>query len=232
MVAAMRDEGMLVTGCGAQRLPRTDTMWRTSAGNRSLHGAEARLFAEAILSLLDEAQSDQLYDYDLGLRCFDTLTYGQKVSVLATIGNGLLREDVPVVPLTAVLEGGIAAVFQHLRNCVGFEIDDPDMGPTWRQMIVAALREIDAEDVPKSTCRDGQEWDLWIQELSDAVLWDADYEDGDLYLDRSPDEARVLMDEMEIASDYYGAIAEDLTDEQAGDRVAELRTVCESVVGQ
>jgi len=30
-------------------------MWRTSCGERTLHGAEARLFAEALLSLLDEA---------------------------------------------------------------------------------------------------------------------------------------------------------------------------------
>ena len=59
-------------------------MWRTSSGERTLHGAEARLFAEALLSLLDEAHTDQLYDYQLGLSCFDNLTYGQKVYVLAT----------------------------------------------------------------------------------------------------------------------------------------------------
>ena len=35
-------------------------MWRTSCGQRTLHGAEARLSAEALLSLLDEAHTDDL----------------------------------------------------------------------------------------------------------------------------------------------------------------------------
>jgi len=61
-------------------------MWRTSCGERTLQGAEARLFAEARLSLRDEAYTDQLYDYDLGLPCFDNLTYGQKVSVITQTG--------------------------------------------------------------------------------------------------------------------------------------------------
>jgi len=176
-------------------------MWRTSCGERTLHGPEARLFAEALLSLLDEVHTGQLYDYDLGLRCFDDLTYGQKISVLAIIGNGLLKDDVPVVPLTAVPEGAIAAVFQHLRNSVTVEIDLPELGTRWRELIAVALREMEAEEVPKPTCRDQDEWDIGIQELSDCILWDADYEDGDLYLDRRPEETRELMDGMWIADD-------------------------------
>ncbi|MDI6451743.1 hypothetical protein [Anaerobaca lacustris] len=158
-------------------------MWRTSCGDRILHGAEARLFAEALLSLLDEAHTDQLYDYDLGLSCFDNLTYGQKISVLAIVGNGLLREDVPAVPLTAVLEGAIAAVFEHLRDSVTFELDEPDIGTTWRQLIVAARREMEGEDIPEPTCDDPEEWDIEIQELSDCALWDVDYEFDDLFMD-------------------------------------------------
>jgi hypothetical protein len=46
------------------------TMWHTSCGNRTLHGAEARLFANALLRLLDEAVADQFEDYDLDLPCF------------------------------------------------------------------------------------------------------------------------------------------------------------------
>jgi len=137
-------------------------MWRTSCGERTLHGAEARLFAEALWSLLDEAHTDQLCDYDLDLPCFDNLTYGQKVSVLAAVGNGLLREDVPAVPLTAVLEGGIAEVFQHLMNSVIFEIDEPDGGTKWRESITAALREMEAEEVPEPACKDEGEWDIGI----------------------------------------------------------------------
>jgi len=206
-------------------------MWHTSCGDRTLHGAEARLFAEALWSLLDEAHTDQPYDYDLGLACFDDLTYGQKVSVLAAVGNGLLREDVPVAPLTAVLEGGIAAVFQHLRDSVAFEIDEPEVGTRWRSLIATALREMEADEVPAPACEDEDEWDIGMQELSDTILWDADYEDGDLYLDRPPPEARNLMDEMWIADGYFDAIADDLSEEQAEAKIAELRALCTAVVG-
>ena len=205
-------------------------MWHTSHGDRALHGAEARLFAETMLSLLDEAQSDHLYDYDL-VACFDNLTYGQKISVLTVIGNGLLREDVPAVPLVAVMEGGIAAVFQHLRNSVIFEIDEPDMGNPWRKMIVAARKEMEVEEVPEPACKDQEEWDFEIQELSDYVLWDADYECDDLFLDRPPDEARELRDAMRIPDDYFAAIADDLTERRIEAKLAELRAVCVAVIG-
>jgi len=69
-------------------------MWRTECGDRILEGAEAIVFAETLLSLLDDAIMGQFDDYELGVACFDNLTYGQKSSVLATIGNGLFRKDI------------------------------------------------------------------------------------------------------------------------------------------
>ena len=206
-------------------------MWHTASGKRVLHGAEARLFAEALLSLLDEAHADQLDDYDLGLSCFDNLTYGQKVFVLAAIGKGLLREDVPIVPLTAVLEGGIAAVFQHLRNCVTFEIET-NAWTAWRQMIVAARKAMAADAALDPVCADPDEWDLEIQNLSDGILWDVDYESGELFVERAPQEARELRRQMGIDNGYFDAVAEDLTDQQAEERVSELRKVCAELVGQ
>jgi hypothetical protein len=138
----------------------------------------------------------------------------------------------PAAPLTAVLEGGIAAVFQHLMNSVIFEIDEPDMGASWREMIVAARKEMEAEELPEPTCRDQEEWDLEIQELSDSILWDADYESGDLYLDRPPEEARELRREMGVSEDYFAGVADDLTEEQTKAKAAELRELCAAVVGQ
>jgi hypothetical protein len=68
-------------------------MWRTPYGDRILEGAEAIVFAEALLNLLDEVTLCDFDDYELGIKCFDSLTYGQKISVLATIGNGLFRKS-------------------------------------------------------------------------------------------------------------------------------------------
>ena len=69
-------------------------MWRTECGERILEGAKATVFAEALATLLDNAIVDQFDDYESDVACFDNLTYGQKMSVLATIGNGLFRKDI------------------------------------------------------------------------------------------------------------------------------------------
>lgn len=205
-------------------------MWRTSCGDRTLQGAEAKLFAEALLNLLDQEDELQFEDCDLGIECFDGLTYGQKISVLHTIANGLLRENVPAVPLTAVVEAAIAAVFEHLRISVDMEVDEPEAWPDWRKMIVAARGETGGEEIPNPTCDDVGEWEMEIQGLADVILWDADYGDGELYLDKPPEESEVLRAMTGIPQEYFLAIADDLNDEQIEAKVSELRKVCQSVI--
>jgi len=200
-------------------------MWRTSCGERTLEGAEARVFAEALLCLLDEAFMDRFEDYPSGVNCFDDLTYGQKVAVLVTVGKGLLCRDTPAVELTAALEGAIAAVFEKLREIVMFEVDEPEMGTSCRDLVVAARQAMEGEEIPRPTCRDHEEWDFQIQELADAILWDADYEDGYLYLDRPPEEARALRMLTRVSEEYYLFVPEDLSDEAAKRQLAELRSL-------
>ena len=171
-------------------------MWRTSCGERVLSGAEAKVFAEALLNLLDEVTEFDFEDYELGIKCFDTLTSGQKIYVLATIGNGLFRKDVKPVELTAVLEAAIAAVFEHLKKKIIIEIDEPEPGTDWRELLVAARKEMEGENIPDPTCEDSGEWETEVQRLSEAILWDVDYEDEDLYIDKPPEEAQRLKDFM------------------------------------
>ena len=64
---------------------------------------KARVFVEALLNLLDEVTLCDFYDYELGIKCFDTLTFGQKISVLTTIGNGLFRKDLKAYCLYTTL---------------------------------------------------------------------------------------------------------------------------------
>jgi hypothetical protein len=120
-------------------------MWRTGYGERTLEEAEAVVFAEALLSLLDEAVQDQFDDYQLGISCFDNLTYGQQISVLVIVGNGLLSKDVAPIELTAVVEGAIAAFFRHLSN----EIIPP---PGMLCKSLAKMRSL-------PTCLAPQDWD-------------------------------------------------------------------------
>jgi hypothetical protein len=200
-------------------------MWRTSCGERTLSGAEARVFAEALLCLLDEALMDRFEDYFSGVNCFDDLTYGQKVAVLVTVGKGLLCPDVPAEELTAALEGAIAAVFEKLREIIMLEIDEPELGTPSRNLVVAARQAMEGEEIPSPTYRDRGEWDLQIQELADAILWDADYEDGYLYLDRPPEEARALREMTRVTEEYYLFVPDDLTGEVAKRQLAELRSL-------
>ena len=87
-------------------------MWHTDCGDRTLEGAEARFFTESLWDFVCELEVDE-GDYDVGLEVFDRLTYGQKISLLSIIDNGLLKPDVPMRKLTAVVEGAIAAVFEQ-----------------------------------------------------------------------------------------------------------------------
>ena len=205
-------------------------MWRTQCGERILKGAEARVFAESLSTLLDNAIMDQFEDYELDVACFDNLTYGQKISVLATIGSGLFRKDVASVDLTAVVEGAIGAVFQYLKDMIVFEIEMFEAGTYWRELVVAARKELEGEDIPAPSCTDIEEWDLEVEVLTDRILWDRDYEDDRTYADHPPEMTQWLKYMTRIPDDYYTAIADDLTDEQAHATIKELKKLCDSII--
>jgi hypothetical protein len=188
-----------------------------------LKRAEARLFAEALLSLLDQEDALRHEDCPLGIECYDGLTYGQKISVLATIGNGLLREDVPAVGLTAVVEAAIAAVFEHLKSLVEIGLDEPAWWSDWRKLIVAAGREMGAESIPDPTCDDLEEWELTIQELKDGILSDAGRQQA---WPRAGQRRKKAVWMNHAAEDSFVAVFDELNDEQIEARVAELRQVC------
>jgi len=206
-------------------------MWHTNCGDQTLEGAEARLFAEALWDFVSELEVDE-GDYDVGLEVFDRLTYGQKVFLLSIIGAGLLKPDVPIRKLTANVEGAIAAVFDHLKMAVIIEIDEPEIKSNWRKMILAARHQVGAENLPKEDCEDEQEWLIEIEELSYLILWDADYEDEDLYIDKPPEEAQRLKDFMRMRDDYFLEIPEDLKPKEMEARLAELKTLCRSICGK
>ena len=189
------------------------------------------LFSQSLLSLLAEAkQQDQLEDYPLGISCFDDLTYGQKISVLAIVGNGLLRKDVPSPELTAVVEGAIASVFEHLKNLITIEIDIPKIGTNWRQLVAAASREAEIANIVAPSCDAINQWEFQVDQLSERILWDVDYEAADIFADFPPEMARQMREIADITDNYYLAIAHDLTDEQSMTTIEQLQGMCESII--
>jgi len=94
----------------------------------------------------------------------------------------------------------------------------------------AVRQEMDGEDIPEVTCCDCEEWEIEIRTIEDCVLWDADYLDGHLYLDRPPEESKLLREAARIPDEYYAAIPDDLTDEQIDKQLRPLRKLCMSII--
>ena len=206
-------------------------MWRTENEERILEGVEAKLFAETLLSLLDEPFLNELDEYPLGIKAFDNLTYGQKIYALSIIANGLLRKDVPVVELTAVLEGTIAAVFEHLKNLLILETDEEGFGTDWRKMVVAVRKEAEGEEIPLPTCRDMEEWDIEVEQIIYGILSDRDFDYDDIYTDHTPEKSKWLRHLARIPENYFMAIADDLKEDEIEVKRTELRKLCREVVG-
>ena len=205
-------------------------MWRTLYGERTLEGAEAVLFAEALSSLLDETIAEELDLYDLGVECFDNLTFGQKISVLSIIGKGLLSKDISIDLLSAVLEGAIAAVFEYIKDEITFEIDRPESNSNWRNLVTAATKEIGAEYIPEVTCTDLDEWEMEVDRVTKAILWDLGYYDTVLCINFPPEKSKQLRDWVGISDDYYMTISDDLTDAEAQVKIKELKNLCKSII--
>jgi hypothetical protein len=197
-------------------------MWHSQVGDRILEGAEAKLFASALLELCDRLLCDieMGEQQPTGVNLFDNLTVGQKVGVLATIAGGLLRREVPIVPLTAALEAGIGATFEVLREELEVELDDTDepadqYHTRWREKILAVRRQWHATDLPAVSCTDERRWDVEIESIMDLILWDRDYEDAGKICDQPPEKAEAMRAFFGISAGYFGEIAADMSDVKA-----------------
>ena len=81
--------------------------------------------------------------------------------------------------------------------------------------------------VPPSVGSDHvDDWEFLIDYLADRILWEADYEMTDVFLDADPSESEMRMGLMGIAEDYYTAIAPDPTDQQLEPIRRRLRWLC------
>jgi len=164
-------------------------------------------------------------------KCYELRNDPFYFPMLATIGSGLLSKDVAPIELTAVVEGTIATVFQHLKNEIVFEIDTPEIGTQWREQVVAARQEAEGLEIPKPQCDDMKEWEIEVEELSGRILWDADYKNAGLYIDHPPEKSKWLKDMSGVSDNYFLAIADDLTEEQAKAHIVELQKLCQSIAG-
>ena len=203
-------------------------MWHTSEGDRTLTGAEARLFKCAVLSLVEfvrDESDDDFSSWNSGIALFDDLIWSQKLAVLETVTSHLICDSGPMPGLTAVNEAAIGAIFEYVSFETDLEIDDRPAQPRWRTMVLDACREclvidseIDAEFNVLPTdplSQDRHNWHAAVQLLADRILWDRDYEMMGEFLDEPPEKAALLRQIMGIDDDYFAAAAEDLNSPKA-----------------
>ena len=100
----------------------------------------------------------------------------------------------------------------------------------WRELLVAARKELEGENIPAPSCTDIEEWDLEVEVLTDRILWDRDYEDDRTYADHPPEMTQWLKFMARIPDKYYTAIADDLTNEEAAATIKKLKKLCDSII--
>lgn len=212
-------------------------MYRTSQGERTLQGAERRLFVESLGMIVDYLSTD---DYEAGIAQFDDLQRNQKIAVLLGVSKALLRDNVSAPPLKAASEAAVAAVYRHVQERVADEIEmlgscqlegeedawgeEPDdAGPSWRTLVRDACQEtLRVDDLPATDEANTEKWSFLVDCLQDQVLWDSDWEITEPQ-DVAPDQRQDIGQKMGIEDDYYVWIPPDPTDGSAARMLAELQ---------
>ena len=206
-------------------------MWHTSRGDRTLGGKEAILICRAVdemvLALLmhihDEFE-EEANDCSSGIPIYDACSPSQRIGLLNKVALHLLTETTDVLPLTALVDATIAAVFVEVRDQVAIEIgltDNSDQGDPffWRRMVLESHRSsIDerpnTEDEEQSALPllDSDQLEAWeksIDELADLILWDRDFEMADTFMDLDPKVSKHRRRLLGIDDHYFSAVAND-----------------------
>ncbi len=110
--------------------------WQTLDGDRVLNGAEAELVRVSLGCMIDRLQDrvadpknlegDWRWDFDVPL--FDQLTTSEQLAVLRQITEHLFTPTAETLAPSAVIEAGVYAIFQTLRQFIEEEIDQQRLG--------------------------------------------------------------------------------------------------------
>jgi len=208
-------------------------MYNTPNGLRVLRGAERRLVVESLVMISDSLALD---DFVLDIPIIEDLTRNQKIVMYHAAARVLLNKKAPSPPATAVLDATIASVYRLAREMIFMELDDEghdfddgeiSAGPCWRELAIAAGREMGFDDVPSLDERNFDDWDLLLACLERQVLGNNNWEMVE-HLDAAPEVARHVKRELGIGEDYFVVIPRDPWDAEADGLLAELLLLTEN----
>ena len=133
--------------------------------------------------------------------------------------------------------------FQEIGDEVIPYLDSAAVRPddtSWRGLVLAAHRFIfgehwpddfdplfDEEIIPRlsSTSRDTKAWNTLIEHLTDAVLWDRDFEMADSFLDIDPRVSQHRRKLLGIEEDYFTRVAPDPRPDEVWNLVSRTRDI-------
>lgn len=155
-------------------------------------------------------------DTEFGIAPFDELQRNQKLVALYSSARGLLHPNEPTPKLTAFVEAAVATVYEHAKEQVYLEIDDPDSSDEtsfWRRLVLEAARQqVALDELPCDSDPDKGIWNFLIECLIGCVLWDNDYESQES-LDLPPEASKRYRATLGITEDYYTDVPPDPPDD-------------------
>jgi hypothetical protein len=212
-------------------------MWHTSRGDRTLGGHEAVLVSNAIdvmvaalLVHIDEDFEDSAPDCESGIAIYDLCTPAQRIGLLHDVAKYLLTETSDLLPLSALTDATVAAIFAEIRDQIAIEIEfaasgEEEVQPFWREHVLVAHRAVFAtsrEESPElignqdaAHCDQLRRWEGLVEELADSILWDRDFEMADGFLDVDPGVSRQRRRLLGIDDEYFTCVAPDPRPDQA-----------------
>jgi hypothetical protein len=215
-------------------------MWHTPLGDRVLEGAEARLVAHGI-SLLAEGIEMTLKgqikeDEDIfhcGPDAYTSLTVEQRAAALHDVAHALLDRAVAMPEATAALEATVAAIYAAIGQEIQAWLDAHDASLHEAAKLVArAMRQhrSEVDEVIDAKCDDWEEWDAALDQLTDLILWDRDFDDEEILADLPPAHSAQVREEMRMPA-AYGAPMRDPSTSEAIRLVDSTRRLAAAICG-
>lgn len=189
--------------------------WWTCCGLRYLRDAEAKLFAYALLQIVNEHDDDDDYMVQYTHGQFDRLsTNNEKFQVLEVVAFYLLRNTGERnLRLSALVESAVFYVFSwYLQE---FKDNFENSVEQWGALIIDAFKQElercpddhngDEEFLPTITNFPLSAWLSAIEFLADGILWDRDFEMEEDLKTAAP----CMFDIFKIAKSYVSPILDD-----------------------
>lgn len=132
--------------------------------------------------------------------------------------------SIPPPELTAANEGTVAAIFNAMQLLLTYELDgtwadDGDEPGRFEFRLRKPIREtllapagedatysVDPGELPDYDSYEPEDWNRVVESRSDRILWDADYDDDDLYTDKPPELSEFLKRTGDIPDGYFSTV--------------------------